>query len=120
MTRIEYYVCPLCGKTTPLKSFNPQVDLNTLGFIQIREGGGRGSGFRVTEEHSLKSVASQYPKVLKKIRERVDWLKDLLQPGPKEIAQEQILSEIEKLIYSKIWGADPEEVMERIRKLFGS
>lgn len=70
-------------------------DLDTLGFIQIREEGGRGSGFRTVKEYPLVSVAGQYPEVVETLRKRVNVLKDLLVPSPYERVKEEILKRLE-------------------------
>ena len=78
MPEIEYYQCPLCGWCKPLKYVKKEVrfdimNLDNAFIYQIRVGGGRGSGFHIDKEKSLKlkdlnnDIKNQIKKQCKKI-----------------------------------------------------
>lgn len=106
----------ICGKSTPLKSFNPQVDLSTFGFIQIREGGGRGSGFKFVVEYPLDEVAAHYPEIMEKIRNRINEMNQLLPLSSQELAKERAANQIPEKTYTKFYEKCTEKIIEKIQR----
>ena len=83
-TRVLYIVCPLCGRNRPL---NPHEREQTrfevkpdFALIQVRYGGGKGSGFFLKEEESLsiEEVKEQYPDLYENLKEQVVRLSKIL------------------------------------------
>ena len=58
-TRMEFFVCPLCAMNRKVTNKNGErmrfdrVDLNTALVLQVRYGGGIGSGFPMNEAESM-------------------------------------------------------------------
>ena len=55
-TRVLYLTCPLCGLNRPLSSYKGSATFQVkpdYAIIQVRYGGGRGSGFFLAEEESI-------------------------------------------------------------------
>ncbi len=78
-TKIEFIVCPLCSKNRKLTRYKgEQVRFDSYDFdrpiIQIRYGGGRGSGFWMNEAESLtiQQIIDDptYEDILNQIREQ--------------------------------------------------
>lgn len=71
MKQVEYASCPCCGMNKVITSSarvakgKPQslrwadFDVKTMEFVQTREGGGRGSGFRKVSALSLEDAVAQ-------------------------------------------------------------
>ena len=60
MGRVEYIVCPTCGRNRVMETkkkgkigWPNDINLETTLLLQVREGGGRGSGFHLVEDESL-------------------------------------------------------------------
>ena len=82
-SRIEYLTCPLCGRNRPLKMWNKQTAFEVkpdYAIIQIRYGGGRGSGFVLSLEEStkLEDLEREYPEVYSNLKAEVEKLHKLL------------------------------------------
>ena len=52
MTIVQYFMCPVCGKTTPLKSLEFPEDNEGLFIIQRRAAAGR-AGFPALDEYDV-------------------------------------------------------------------
>ena len=78
MAEIQYLTCPMCGMNKPLRKYVEgdlkltDIDVETLSFIQIREGGGRGSGFRRIGGLTIDEVKQmpEYQELLEQLREQ--------------------------------------------------
>jgi hypothetical protein len=92
------------GKLHPLSSFNPLAYRKSLGFIQIREGGGRGSGFKLIEEQPLEEVELLYPDVIELVIARLNMLTDQVKPRITEKVKELTISYYELQILRSIIG----------------
>ena len=82
-TRVLYITCPLCGRNKPL---NPHEREQTrfevkpdFFLIQVRYGGGKGSGFFLNKEESLsiEEVKEEYPDLYENLKEQVALLSEI-------------------------------------------
>lgn len=71
MKQLDYVACPVCGMNKVLYSAGrvdkgkpaslkwAHFDVRTMEFVQVREGGGRGSGFRKISAMTLEDAVAQ-------------------------------------------------------------
>lgn len=74
--RVEYVTCPLCGFGRPLKTYKGDTRFEIkpdYAIVQVRYGGGRGIGFFLVPEESVKveDLRSMYPEVLDNLKEEI-------------------------------------------------
>ena len=86
MAQVEYLTCPICTFNRPLRKYVEgdlkltDTDVETLLFIQVREGGGRGSGFRRIGGLTIDEVKQdpQYSELLEQLREQCTKILEVL------------------------------------------
>jgi Na+-transporting NADH:ubiquinone oxidoreductase subunit NqrE len=74
--KVLFLTCPLCGLNRPLKTYkgNTRFEVKRdYAIIQVRYGGGRGIGFFLAEDESikLKDLMEEYPDVLGNLKEQL-------------------------------------------------
>lgn len=75
-TRILYLTCPLCGLNRPLKTYKGDTKFQIkpdYAIIQVRYGGGRGVGFFLSQDESIKleELRGTYPEVLENLKHQI-------------------------------------------------
>ena len=83
-TRVEFITCPLCGRNRPLEMWGNEVRFEVkpdYAIIQVRYGGGRGSGFFLNENESVKleEMKEKYPELYINLKNEVFKLNEILQ-----------------------------------------
>ena len=78
-SRVEYVTCPLCGRNRPLIMWNKETRFEVkpdYAIIQVRYGGGRGSGFFLSESESVKldRLKQEYPELFENLKSEIEKL----------------------------------------------
>lgn len=86
--RVEFLTCPLCGFNRPLETYKGGAKFQVrpdYAIIQVRYGGGRGSGFFLSLEESTKldKLKESYPDIYLNLKEQVDKLHEAFSEIPK-------------------------------------
>lgn len=83
-TKVLYLTCPLCGLNRPLKTYKGSTQFQVkpdYAIIQVRYGGGRGIGFFLSEEESIKleDLRDTHPKVFDNLKEQITILHEIFE-----------------------------------------
>lgn len=91
--RVEYLTCPICGRNRVLKnSWGKKATFEvkpTFDIIQVRYGGGRGSGFFRSDDEGVKldDLQKYYPEIFDNLKEEVEKLHKLLMEDEEGVTQ---------------------------------
>jgi len=77
MTIVQYFKCPICGKTTPLDVLHIPEYEEGLFTIQEREAAGRG-GFPTVDEYDVTDYAEYHEELIFAFAERIRFLYERL------------------------------------------
>lgn len=80
--RVLYLTCPLCGLNRPLETYKGTTRFEVkpdYAVIQVRYGGGRGIGFFLSEDESIKleDLRSTHPEVMDNLKEQIEQLHEI-------------------------------------------
>lgn len=81
-TKVLFLTCPLCGRNRPLETYKGSSRFEVkpdYAIIQVRYGGGRGIGFFLSEDESIKleDLRSTHPEVLENLKEMIGKLYEI-------------------------------------------